>query len=264
MIELRRLLVQPLWDNRQEFYELIAHYNFGVEIISFAMPEVLNDPSAYEQHLKAYQQELPHLDCVKALHGAFIDIIPHSPDVQVAQVAEGRLRSSLEVASLLGCSHVVFHTGINTLIGHPRYFERVAAVQAKVWQKLLDEFQGLTICLENMWEADPGILKSVLEKTDHPRLKVCFDCGHANVFSDHSLVSWFEELGDEVVYMHWNDNHGDRDSELAVGEGRINWLELVNQVEQMKQHPLIVLEVGTIDRVKQSLDFLVANKMVSS
>jgi sugar phosphate isomerase/epimerase len=183
-------------------------------------------------------------------------VIPHSPDAEVALVAESRIRKALETADHLNCSNIIFHTGINTLIRHPVYLERVTETQAAFWKKMAEDFPNLIICLENMWERSADVFKAIMVQADHPRLKVCFDCGHANVFSDQPLNAWIDELSDYIEYMHWNDNLGDRDSELSVGKGNIDWSSFVQRVLDMACHPRIVLEVGTVKKIKESLAFL--------
>ena len=56
--------------------------------------------------------------------------------------------------------------------------------------------------------------------------------------------------------MHWNDNHGDIDSELSIGDGKIDWNDFIALVLAMKEQPRIVLEVGSIENIKKSLRFL--------
>ncbi|UCD18319.1 MAG: hypothetical protein JSV44_05250 [Candidatus Zixiibacteriota bacterium] len=56
--------------------------------------------------------------------------------------------------------------------------------------------------------------------------------------------------------MHWNDNNGDMDSELAPGEGSIDWAAFAGQVAGMKKSLRIVLEVGPVGDVKKSPAYL--------
>jgi len=107
-----------------------------------------------------------------------------------------------------------------------------------------------------MWEPRPGVLKGILRQASHPRLKVCFDCGHANVFGTDGLDTWVDEIGSDLTYMHWNDNLGDADTELPVGRGNIDWGMFTAKTNGMAIPPQIVLEVGSLENVKQSLTFL--------
>lgn len=259
-----QVLLQPVWENREEWYRRARTQGFGVEVISFALTKILNQDTAVEQHLAAYEQELsPFLH--RTLHGPFIDIIPHSPDRLIAEAARQRIAASLKIAQRLRASHVVVHTGINWQIRNPGYMDRVAETQAEFWSRLLDEHAGVTVCLENMWEPDPTILKRIVEQTSHPRLKVCFDVGHAHVFSLVPLDAWLEELADEIVYLHLNDNHGDRDSEFALGQGNINWSGFFRTLRnQPTASALTTLEVNSLDAVAASTELLAREGMIES
>lgn len=259
-----QVLLQPEWDNRGEWYSSARKYGFGVEIISFALTTVLNDDTAVEQHLAAYESELSPF-AIKTLHGPFIDIIPHSPDRLIAEVSRQRIVACLDIAQRLRASHVVVHTGINWQIRNPGYIDRVADTQAEFWSRALEEHPGVTVCLENMWEPHPAILRRIVEQTGHSRLKVCFDVGHAHVFSPTPLEAWLEELADEIVYLHLNDNHGDQDSELALGRGNINWSRFF---ESLRGKPagsaLTTLEVNSLDAVAESTALLIREGIIGS
>lgn len=263
MLNPSRFVFQPYWENRFAFYELALKYSCGIEILSFAMPEVLNNPNVFSRHFDSYKEELQSFPGPKSLHGAFIDITPHSPDAKVAATSRDRIRESMRVAAALQCQRVIFHTGINTLIGNPRYYDSVVEAQASFWRNILAESENLQVCLENMWEKRPDMLSRIVRLVDSPRLKLCFDSGHANVFSDISLADWITEVSALVPYMHWNDNLKDRDSELPIGAGSIDWFEMVALVTQLTEHPSIVLEVGNIDSVKRSIAYLAKHNLVT-
>ncbi len=44
MLARDRILVQPLWDDRHAWYAPARARAYGVEVVSFAFPQVLNDP----------------------------------------------------------------------------------------------------------------------------------------------------------------------------------------------------------------------------
>jgi sugar phosphate isomerase/epimerase len=261
MFSSHNILLQPKWDSRNEFYALAQENNFGLELLTFAWSTILLDPEKREKHITAYEQELSNFRGVKSLHGPFIDIIPHSPDPGIVAVARDRIFTALTIAERLKCTHIVFHTGINTLINHQEYQEMVTSTQAVFWVEALEKFPNLTICLENMWDT-PAILKSILSKANHSRLKICFDCGHANVFSPNPS-KWIQELAGHITYMHWNDNHGVEDTELAIGDGLIEWKNLISDTLKLPTQPYVVLEVGALEKVKKSIKYLKELKMLA-
>lgn len=262
MIHKSQLRFQPLWDERHKFYELASEHSCGLEIVSFAMPSVITDENLTQKYLSIYQQELRSLNCKKSLHGAFIDIIPHSPDKEIKELARKRIYQSLDIAMELGCTEVIFHTGINTLIRNPGYLEFAATQQSEFWVDALNEFPELKINLENMWESDPNVFREIIQQANNERLRVCFDCGHANVFGKDAPHNWMKEMTSLIPYMHWNDNHGDVDSEFEIGAGNIDWLKMVKALDSFGHKPTIVLEVGPLEKVLKSIEFLSKNNLI--
>lgn len=262
MIDPAQLSFQPFWSDRHAFYDLALKYSSGLEIISFAMPEVINTPSLVQEHLSAYKEELPSFGYRKSLHGAFIDITPHSPDKAVRDVSTKRIYESLNIAVELDCSEVIFHTGINPMIRNPDYLPKVIDDQAEFWSEVIRNFPMLTVCLENMWEGDGTAFSKIIEQVGDRRLGMCFDSGHANVFGACSPETWIKDMVPHIPYMHWHDNLGDNDSHLALGDGNIDWKRLISALVLFDQPPTIVLEVGAIEDVSKSLDYLMSSGLM--
>ena len=257
MFQPGRLLVQPEWDEREAGYRLARRHALGVELISFALTQVINDPATWDEHARAYRRELPALAGARTLHGPYVDIVPHSQDRAIAGASRGRITACLETAAALEASHVVFHTGVTWRVTRQRYLDRAAAAHAEWWTALLERFPGVTVCLENMWEPDPSLLRRILELAAHPRLKVCLDVGHANVFGAAvPIEAWVDELGEGVAYLHLNDNDGREDGELALGRGSIDWPRVFAAVRTLPAAPLAVLEVNSLGAVAESLALL--------
>jgi sugar phosphate isomerase/epimerase len=256
MFQPGRLLVQPEWDEREAWYRLARRHALGVELISFALTGVVNDPAAEDEHREAYRRELPSLPGARTLHGPYVDIVPHSQDRAIAEASRGRIAACLETAAALEASHVVFHTGVTWRVTRQRYLDGAAAAHAEWWTALLERFPGVTVCLENLWEPSPSLLRRILELAGHPRLKVCLDVGHANVFGAVPIEAWTDELGGGVAYLHLNDNHGRDDDELALGRGSIDWPRVFAALRTLPAAPLAVLEVNSLAAVAESLAVL--------
>jgi len=94
-----------------------------------------------------------------------------------------------------------------------------------------------------------------------PRFKICFDVGHAKVYSKIPLKEWFSSLGHEISYIHMSDNAGETDQHLEIGQGKIDWQEFSRLVEAYTVDPEIVLELVTLEKTKRSIAVLEENKI---
>jgi len=75
------------------------------------------------------------------------------------------------------------------------------------------------------------------------------DVGHANL--NHCLPAFLETTFD---HMHIHDNNGKKDSHSAIGDGNIDFGEVMTAVRN--NHATPVLEVATYEGVLRSLEVL--------
>jgi parallel beta-helix repeat protein len=115
---------------------------------------------------------------------------------------------------------------------------------------------NLIVLLENLWEPTPEVFRKLLDRVGSSRLKICLDTGHANIFSKVPVREWFDQLNQDIPYVHVSDNKGEVDDELIPGDGTIDWHEFTNIFKDHQVNPEIVLEVGTLEKTRQSLKYL--------
>lgn len=101
------------------------------------------------------------------------------------------------------------------------------------WRQVLEKYSS-TVLLENVWEADPEMFRNLLDKVASPRLKFCFDIGHANVYSKVSFEQWISTLCADITHMHLSDNDGAVDQHLEVGKGKIHWRQFTDTLDRYR------------------------------
>ncbi|MEE1200060.1 MAG: hypothetical protein U0L09_05360, partial [Christensenellales bacterium] len=72
---------------------------------------------------------------------------------------------------------------------------------------------------------------------------------------------WFNELGEYVTYIHLSDNRGRYDDHMALGSGVVDWVKADRLWRQLGRETPITLEVGGIEGVRRSLDYLRSNDL---
>lgn len=91
---------------------------------------------------------------------------------------------------------------------------------------------GLTIALENMLPASGGRFCSrpehfvrLSQMFPDPHLGYCLDTGHALVAGRvDGAARFLDAMRNRLAAFHLADNGGDRDSHLAPGKGRVDWM----------------------------------------
>jgi len=248
-----KIYIQPPdHDSFDTFLSYAKEQGYNLEIASFAYSSVLD--SNWQEILRDHQCKLCGFTGTISLHGAFMELIVHSRDKRIREVAKDRIFQNLEIAKALNAKYIVFLGNFNPLIKHDSYKKNWINQNAIFWSELLDNYP-ITVVLENLWEPTPEIFKELLDQVRSARLKICFDTGHANIFSKVSFEEWIAVLGEDIVYMHVNDNKGDFDNELAPGEGNIDWHKFSDLIAKYGIAPQIVFEVGILEKTVQSLKY---------
>lgn len=68
-------------------------------------------------------------------------------------------------------------------------------------------------------------LNSVFAKVKSPWLCMCLDLGHAHV--NEGIPKYLDKFKDKIINVHYHDNNGKEDDHLNVGEGNINWKQVM-------------------------------------
>lgn len=234
-----------------ELNEFAIEYGLKWEYNDFFLPELLDDGAEVDKRFDFYKDHChPGED---TLHGVFFDILFDSREKIVRDLSMARAKQSCEIASVLGCKGVVFHTNYNSWITDEKYCDRWAEYSEKAYRTLLSEFPKLEIYVENMFDGDPYLLRRLLDNIRHNRFHCCLDTSHAEL-SPTPLDEWFDVLGDRVKHIHINDNNKKDDLHLALGDGKCDIDKALERIKGLPSVSSVLLEMNGIDKIKKSYD----------
>lgn len=209
-----------------------------------------------------------------AAHTAlFADLLPsydlsysvHAPicDVNLAAVSDRMREASLEetVATVKAANHldigtVTVHPGISSmaLSGVEERTVRNAKESMKALDGIADEY-GVTLAIENMPDMPfflgrtASQLAEIIDGTD---LSVCFDIGHANTMGQ--IDAMIKTFGDRIANIHIHDNNGKRDEHLTIGDGIIDFEELIPKLSWYGRN--YIIESRSMESALESRDIL--------
>lgn len=256
---MKKILIQPTINTYDDYKAFAKNKGISFEIIDFAFPEVLD--SDYQHIIRKYKSnQNSNQQEIIGQHGAFLDLCITSRDKSIKDVSEKRFNQNLQISDSLDINYTIFHSGIISLIGHKYYYDDWVKQNISFWTKTITDFKT-TVLIENLWDQTPEHLFEVVNNVNSEKLKICFDTGHHNIFSNVSMKEWFRILGNYIPYIHLNDNLGDVDSELPPGKGNINWKEFNFLVNEFCNNPIIVFEVGNLEMIYSTFDYLEKNKI---
>ena len=234
--------VTPVLDEIDEFARL------GFDYLELAM----DPPMAHHSVLTSIKKKI-----TRALGANTMGLVCHLPTfVTTADLTETLRRASvqemlrsLEVATDLGAKKVVLHPSMAGGMG-AFVLDLVKGYAFKFLSEMVAAANrlGVTICLENMFPRNRlGVESADFEEifTVFPDLKMTLDTGHANIDDRRGrrLKSMVEQFGGRISHLHISDNLGRVDDHLAVGQGTINFADLVQRLKKAGYDHTVTLEV---------------------
>jgi sugar phosphate isomerase/epimerase len=246
----------------ERYTDLAAHlqvarqHRLGLELQEFSDPNVLDGD--WRGLLDQYKQALAGFEGDLTLHGPYIDLVSGSPDKRLVALTRERYLHNIEIGRELDVMAIDFHANYLPLVDHPSYLPGWVERQVAFWTPLAEKAKeyDLTLLLENMWEPDPGIICSILTRIQSPHLQACLDVGHAALYSKLPISAWIKGMGEQLVYTHLHNNHGNADEHLAFGDGILDFPELLNSLRALPKPPIFSLELPTLEAIKASLPYL--------
>lgn len=249
---MKRILIIPKLNELSESLTLAEEYGAGFEYNDFFMPDVLDNAALCEEIAEKYlAAKLPEY-CT--LHGAFFDVIPFSLDKKIREVSDLRIEQSIAAAKRIGARAVVFHTNYNPFLNTPDYIESWTDQNEKYWSGIFEKHPDINIYFENMFDTSPDILAELAQRLCRfDNFGICFDYAHAAITNVPHEV-WAKALGKYVKHMHINDNDLKSDLHLAVGDGKIDFVEFYELYEKYLNGASVLIETSSTDNQRRSLE----------
>ena len=173
--------------------------------------------------------------------------------------------NNIEAAALLGCHRLIFHP-IQRWLRMPEegMRARVIEINAAWFRALLPaaEKWGVELHIENLFDhkhvqqpGDPlfpfgtsADILALVERIDHPLVKICLDTGHANINAQDVPVM-IRAYGKRLGSLHLNDNYGKigpiyEDLHLFPSYGRLPWPAIFQALAEIGYEGTLNMEPG--------------------
>ena len=251
---MKSVYIIPRRDSIEESLRLSKEYNACFEYNDFFIPAILDDEEKKRELIEFYKS-LPRDRSNDTLHGAFLDVTLHSSDAKIREVSELRVRQSMDIAKELGIRGVVFHTNMIANFKEAVYMKNWVTANAAFYRKILTEYPGIYVFVENMFDFDPDMLLELAQELrDEPYFGVCLDYAHATI-SKVSAEKWLEVLKPYIKHMHINDNDLKDDQHKALGQGKIDYKEYTRLMKEYEMECSVLIEVSKLEDQIASLEY---------
>ena len=187
----------------------------------------------------------------------------HAPicDLNVASFSDRLMEASVKetcavIASSaeIGAKTVTVHPGLASMAVNDTAGR--AADRAKRSMRVFDMMQreyGIPIAIENMPNVSIflGITAEALaDIVDGTDLGICFDIGHAN--TSGQIGDMIDMFRDRIVNVHIHDNNGQRDEHLTIGDGTIDFQDVLAHLSWYRGNYIIEAKSLESARASQS------------
>ncbi len=233
--------------------EIARELGYGIEISRFGKLRELD--SHFDSTLKEYKAVLADFDNEISCHGFFSNLSIASKDPLIREISYKRYQQSFEIACELGAKTVVFHTCLNNLLKHKDYQASFFVNNIEFYKEFAKQFEreGIVATIENVHEAAPDWIRTLISAVNSPNLKATLDVGHTNLHSPLAPSDWVRDWGILLHHMHIHNNFGDEDAHGALSNGGVDYPTLFKTINEIELRPSITFEIFNKDALFESV-----------
>ena len=210
-------------------FDLAETYDLGIELDQFCTAMYMDGPEFLEYDLQVKGM----LKRARVFHGPFNELSPCAIDPKIRAISMERYNQAFDLMQSYGLKKLVLHGGFIPNVYFPVWYVEQSIT---FWKEFLsDKPDDLLLCLENVMEPEPALLRDIAAGVDDPRCRLCFDTGHANIQSISSVPTetWIREMAPYLAHLHLHNNNGEWDWHRPLGEGTIDMEETLLLLDEL-------------------------------
>ena len=175
------------------------------------------------------------------LHAPFNELFPCAIDPQARELAARRYRQAMDLARGYGISKVVIHGGFQPFMYYPIWYVEQSTL---FWKEFIQSVPAdMVLCLENVLEPEPYLLKDIVSEVDDPRLRLCLDVGHVNAYSKIPVEKWVADWAPWLAHYHIHNNDGSADTHQPLFAGSMDFKSLLARIRELTPDATLTMEL---------------------
>ena len=231
---------------------LARKYGLGVEIADYCT--AMNMDESFEATDAALRSQLEGVSR-RLFHGPFNELFPCAIDPLARALADYRFGQALALSKTYGAGKLILHGGYNPRLYYPCWYVEQSVI---FWHGFLENHPGnYCICLENVLEEEPELLRSIVSQVDDSRLRLCLDVGHVNAYSAVPVGEWIACWGEYLSHTHLHNNDGTADTHSPLNQGSLPLDALIAALPCTATATLELPEIG------ESIPWMMENGLLS-
>lgn len=174
-----------------------------------------------------------------------------------------QIKEAIEFTYDVGAELLTIHPGWKDLYGY-RYPDEAYALAIEGHRELAEAASnyGIRIGIENMppfwlsFGVEPETTKAMIQAVNQENLGLTLDVGHANMLGANAIEEFVTTLNEKIFLIHIHDNDGKRDQHKVIGEGTIDFHELISLLIQAGINAPLCIESLNLDDLVKSKENL--------
>lgn len=175
-------------------------------------------------------------------------------NIGIRQESLKQLKESIEFTYDVGAELLTTHPGWKDMLGY-RYPEEAYALAIEGHCELAEvaTSYGVRLAVENMpsgWTSfcvAPEEAKAMIEVVGRDNFGLTLDVGHANILGADTIGEFITVLADKIFLIHLHDNDGKRDQHRAIGEGTVDFHQVISLLGQAGLNAPLCIEATNLD-----------------
>lgn len=217
--------------------------DYGAECIELMLDGKSWD--GFEERMDDLCKELKKYPVEYAIHSPVWNFNLAASSGYIRAAAMKAYKDAIVFAYKLEAHHVVLHPGFVDIPHQDKAYAKELAVNALKELAVFNESYHVDLLMENVGNDTTSLftMNEYMELLSGfpENMKYIIDIGHANI-TKWSVPSLIKTLGSRIKAFHINDNDGDKDIHLAMGEGTVLWDEFFECIRNENRSYDLILE----------------------
>jgi sugar phosphate isomerase/epimerase len=214
--------------------------------------------------LESIQEKLVSLSLKPIIHSAVYDINVASLNPLIRKASIRQTLESIRFATKIGAKIVIIHPGRLPKDYPPAYLKnsRINLLTSLNVMARMAGRMGVMLAIENSPRGrahrlvtSPQEHLHILQRVGSTHLGALLDIGHAHTWGV-DVREYIKSLSDYILLFHLHDNRGQADDHLPLGRGTIDFRGIGEEIQRMKKHHPVILNMRRKEDIAESIRFL--------
>ena len=202
------------------------------------------------------------------IHAPFINLQLAAWDPKIRAVVQERFKQALDVCAKLGATHMVVHSPL-MFLGAPDSISMPTMGESGTLFDLIHDTMddvvkqaeaiGCMLVIENIFDKLPLLLTNLVKSFESDCVRQSLDVGHAFIkFTEGAPPPdyYVREAGQLLGHVHLQDTDGYSDRHWTIGDGRVDWKILFDEIAVQGANPRLILELRDNDDIPRAVQYL--------